>query len=125
MSRLGQLSRENPAQFKAVTSEIASQLAAESADKKQELAKRVVLEAELANVQEAGATASPTPSGTLPADPTAAASSTLASAFSAASESGSFGSAAGPTALTWTQTGLAGALAGALAVVDRALGMSG
>jgi hypothetical protein len=111
MSKLSQLSRENPSRFKAVTGSIASALSSRQAGEKRELAERTTLEAELAQVERSSSSGS------------GSRASTLASAFATASTQGSFDGATASTAVSWTESGLAGELTGALAMVNRALGL--
>ena len=108
MSKLSQLSRENPSSFKAVTGSIASALSARQAGEKHELAERANLEAELAQVDRSSSSSG---------------ASTLASAFATASTQGSFDGTTASAAVSWTESGLAGELTGALAMVNRALGL--
>jgi hypothetical protein len=107
MSKLSQLSRDNPSSFKAVAGSIASALSARQAGEKRELAERTALEAELAQVSSSSSSGG----------------STLASAFATASAKGSFDGNAGAATVSWTESGLAGELTGALAMVNRALGL--
>jgi hypothetical protein len=128
MSKLGQLGHEDPTKFKAVTKAIAEQLGGWSSTTREELAKRSALEAEIARVaasasgaQTSGVSANPT---VAPSDATASARSSLAEAFTRASSDGGFGSSARTTAVSWTESGLAGALSQALTLVDQALGLT-
>jgi hypothetical protein len=109
MSKLSQLSRESPSSFKAVTSSIASALSARQAGEKHELAERATLQSELAEVERASSSSRGT--------------STLASSFATASTQGSFDGTTASAAISWTESGLAGELTGALAMVNRALGL--
>ncbi len=125
LCKLGQLAEADPTKFKAVTGAIASQLAARASTQKQELAKRATLEAELSHAQKAelAAQGSATPPGAAatPASGPATPTESLVAAFTAASSGSNLGT--GASAVAWTESGLAGALAGALALVNEALGL--
>jgi hypothetical protein len=120
MSKLGQLASDNPSKFKAATAAIAQQLAAKQSTETQELTKRATLQAELSRVEKT--TEGQTATGPSRAQ---APSSSLASAFTAASTTGTLAPVASASAASWTEEGLAGALEGALALVNDALGLGG
>jgi len=133
MSKLSQLSTEDPAKFKHVTGAIARQLAA-SATQQQDLAKQSALTAELARVERSQSTTATTAPSTITVDAAppspqpdtgAHARNAVIAAFTDASTTGTIGPSAAAVVVSWTESALVGAISSALARVNQELGLTG
>jgi hypothetical protein len=116
MSRLNQLAVQNPTQFKAVTSTVATRLAAAASSEKVEYAKRYALQAELSQVERQDDIAQGGASTPLP---TTDGNTSSQLAFISALAGGAGGAANGNA----TDSGLAAGLAEAIALVNQELGI--
>jgi hypothetical protein len=119
MSKLGQLSQQDPSHFKSVSSAIAHTLA-EASTREQEMRRRSVLETELVHVNDESEAASRVPFTPAPAAEDAG--QKLASAFDAAAATGEMSTVAAATS-SWTAPALTASLTASIALVSEALGL--